>query len=187
MRLFAAIEIPASVRDALASAISELRAISPEQRWVPAENLHITLKFLGETNAESLSAVTKALTNVTSRPAVSLEIAGLGFFPGGKRPRVIAAGVIAGPNLAALASAIDGALLPLGVAPNEHEYRPHLTLARLREGRLAEPLLEAVRGAGSRKFGTIQAAAFQLFESKLERRGAIYTRLSDFPLVTGGA
>jgi 2'-5' RNA ligase len=185
MRLFAAIEISPEVRHALAETLAELRKVSVKQRWVAPENLHITLKFLGEVPNEQLESVTMALSSVRSQAAVTLEIAGLGFFPSERRPRVLWAGVAATPNLPPLAAAIDLALMPLGIPPNEHEFRPHLTLVRLRDIGAPAALSGAAKRAASRKFGTIQASAFQLFESKLGPRGATYVRLASFSFVEG--
>ena len=110
MRLFVALEIPATVRDNLATLIKELRNAEPKARWVRAENLHVTLKFLGETPSEKLEDIQNALSAVHSEQPVELDFRGLGFFPNEIRPRVLWAGMHASPNVQSLAASMDQAL-----------------------------------------------------------------------------
>ncbi|HEX8872687.1 MAG TPA: RNA 2',3'-cyclic phosphodiesterase, partial [Candidatus Acidoferrum sp.] len=109
MRLFVAIQIPAGVRAALAAFLKELRGIAPLAKWVRAENLHLTLKFLGETDSSRLGAISKSLCSVRSPRPVDAAVSGLGFFPEDRRSRVFWAGLEASPNLKTLAADIDHA------------------------------------------------------------------------------
>lgn len=184
MRLFVAIEIPAEIRAALAAFVNELRAAAPQAKWVRAENLHVTLKFLGETEAAKLSVVQSALGTVHSPQAVALDFRGLGFFPSEKRPRVFWAGMQASRNLAALASGIDQALHKLGFPLEERPFTPHLTLARFNQPG-PQPKLSAVAGQNmSRTFGSLITHEFLLIESKLKPTGAEYTTLQSFRFVS---
>jgi len=81
VRLFVALEIPPAVRENLAALIRDLRAIAPQPKWVRAENLHITLKFIGEVADTKLEAIRQALGKVRSEAPVTLDFRGLGFFP----------------------------------------------------------------------------------------------------------
>src|SRR5579864_821033 len=98
MRLFVALEIPAAVRDNLATLIDELRAADASSsskdraRWVRPENLHVTLKFIGNLDASKLDSIRAALAEVRSETGVQLRFRGLGFFPNDRRPRVFWAG-----------------------------------------------------------------------------------------------
>src|SRR5712671_573369 len=109
MRLFIALEIPSAVRENLAELLKSLRSMSPQTRWVRPENLHVTLKFIGEVPETRLVGIREALAGVRSNQSVALDFRGLGFFPNEKHPRVFWAGIEASPNLKILAAEIDGA------------------------------------------------------------------------------
>lgn len=175
MRLFIAIEIPESTRAAYSALLEEFRDIAPRAKWVRAENLHVTLKFLGETPAEKLSAVQNALAAIRSPEPVQLEFRGLGFFPTEKRPRVFWAGMEASANLKSLAADIDQAAHRLGFPLEERPFTPHLTLARFDPPGIAPKLLQAIRDHDAQSFGSLTTAELHLIESKLKRTGAEYT------------
>jgi RNA 2',3'-cyclic 3'-phosphodiesterase len=185
VRLFVALEIPCAVRDHLASLIEELRAADAaatknKARWVRAENLHVTLKFIGNVDAEKLDAIRAALAEVSAGGAVELRFRGLGFFPNEKRPRVLWAGIVTSPNLAPLAAGIDARLEKMGVQRESREFAPHLTLARFDPPGITEKLRAAARENSAREFGAVRTGEFHLFESKTRLTGAEYTRLSSF-------
>lgn len=175
MRLFIAIEIPEEIRAAYSALLKEFRAISPQAKWVRAENLHVTLKFLGETSPEKLEALRKVLPVVQLPEPVRLEFRGLGFFPSEKRLRVFWAGVEASANLKTLAADIDRATHQLGFPLEERPFTPHLTLARFNSPGVALKLQEAIRAKNAGSFGSLTAFHFHLIESKLKPAGAEYT------------
>ncbi len=177
MRLFIAIAIAEEIRAAYAALIAELRGIAPQPKWVRAENLHVTLKFLGETPLPKLDALRNTLAEVRSPEPVKLEFSGLGFFPNEKRPRVFWAGMEASPNLKALAAEIDRATHTLGFSLDQRSFTPHLTLARLEPPGIAPNLQEAIRAKSTLRFGALTAADLHLIESKLKPGGAEYTTL----------
>ena len=183
MRLFVALQIPSMVRKNLAELLVELRALSSQPRWVRAENLHITLKFIGELPAEKLGALRAALSAVHSDQAVALDFRGAGFFPNERRPRVFWAGIEASANLARLASDIDRATGKLGVPPEKRPFSAHLTLARFEPPGLPEKLRAAIQENETREFGSVATEEFHLIESKLKAGGAEYTTLETFPFV----
>ena len=180
MRLFVALEIPITARQNLATLIASLTAITREPRWVRAENLHLTLKFLGEIAEDQLAAVETALGGIRSHQAVTLEVRGLGFFPNEKKPRVFWAGIKASSNLKTLAADIEGAMEKCGVAREKREFSPHLTLARL-ERSLPEALRKAIAENAQREFGSQRTREFHLMQSQLKPAGAEYTTLKAFP------
>jgi len=185
VRLFVALEIPTAVRGNLASLIEELRAADAaatknKARWVRAENLHVTLKFIGNVDAGKLEAIRVVLGEVSAGGDVELRFRGVGFFPNEKRPRVLWAGIAASPNLAPLAAEIDARLEKLGIARETREYAPHLTLARFDPPGISEKLRAAAQENAAREFGAVRAGEFHLFESKTRPTGAEYTRLSSF-------
>jgi len=185
VRLFVALEIPSSVRENLAALIAQLCAISREPRWVRPENLHVTLQFLGEVGEEKVDAVRAALGKIHSQQAVTLEFRGLGFFPNDKHPRVFWAGIEASPSLKTLASDIDSAMGEFGVAREQREFSPHLTLARIERSHLPEALRAAIAANSQCEFGSLQTSEFRLIQSKLKPSGAEYTTLASFRFAVG--
>jgi RNA 2',3'-cyclic 3'-phosphodiesterase len=184
VRLFVALEIPTTTRENLATLIASLRAITREPRWVRPDNLHVTLKFLGEVPEDQLAAVETALGRIRSDQAVTLEFRGLGFFPNEKKPRVFWAGIAASANLKTLAADIEGAMEKCGIAREKREFSPHLTLARL-ERPLPEALRKAIAENAQREFGSLQTGEFHLVQSKLKPSGAEHTTLKTIPFSPG--
>jgi 2'-5' RNA ligase len=184
VRLFVALELPAEVHAGLAALIRELRALAPQVKWVRAENLHLTLKFIGEAESAKLDGIRAALAEVRSSHAVAMLVQGLGFFPDDHRPRVLWAGTRAPDHLAQLAMATDAVLASLGFPREQRPFAPHLTLARLKGMSLPEPLRNAIRRDAARTFGAWQATEFHLIESRLKPAGAEYTTVQSFPFVS---
>jgi 2'-5' RNA ligase len=187
MRLFVALGLPPAVRENLAVLTCELRVIAPKEKWVRAENLHVTLKFIGEVPETKLAAVHSALAGVRSEQHVTLGFRGLGFFPNEKHPRVFWAGIQASPNLKTLAADIDKATEKLGIAREQRPFSPHLTLARFEPARLPENLRAAIQENAARNLGSLRANQFQLIESKLKPSGAEYTTLESFSFAAAEA
>jgi 2'-5' RNA ligase len=183
MRLFIAIEISTEVRAAFAALIREFRAIAPEAKWVRAENLHVTLKFLGVTDPSKLSAIRTSLAAVRSTQPVTLDFRGLGFFPNEKRPKVFWVGMQASSNLKALVADVDEATHKLGFPLEDRPFTPHLTLARFNPPSLHPKLAAPARDNASRTFGSLTTREFHLIESRLKPAGAEYTTLQSLPFV----
>jgi RNA 2',3'-cyclic 3'-phosphodiesterase len=189
VRLFVALEIPAAVRENLATLVKELSAWSSlvshrRPRWVRPENLHVTLKFIGEVANAKLEGIRGALSEVRSSAPVEMDFRGLGFFPNEKHPRVLWAGLNASPNLPALAADVDRALETQGFAREQRAFTPHLTLARFEPPGLHEKLRAAIQKSAELEFGSSQAGEFHLIESKLKPSGAEYTSLASFPFAS---
>jgi 2'-5' RNA ligase len=180
VRLFVALEIPSAVRENLAALLESLRAVSPRTRWVRPENLHVTLKFIGEVPETKLAATRSALAGVRSDQPVTVDFRGLGFFPSEKRPRVFWAGIEASSNLKTLAADIERVVEKLG--PREQRpFSPHLTLARFELPGLPDKLHFAIQENRAREFGSLRTNQYHLIESKLKPSGAEYTTLESFP------
>jgi RNA 2',3'-cyclic 3'-phosphodiesterase len=190
MRLFAAITMPTEIRERLLRAITELRPVSRAPRWVNPDGLHLTLKFFGDADPAQLPTIVSALQSVHAPHATTLRIHGLGYFPNSLQPRVIWAGITAGPELQTLATEIQSRVGPLGFPAEERDFSPHITLARIntRERSPApEPTDNLVRAAAafaSYDFGTMHASEFHLFRSTLKSTGAEYSKLATFRLST---
>src|SRR5215813_14240326 len=134
MRTFVAIDITLEIRERLSIFMEQIRKSLPGARWVRAEGMHITLKFLGEISPEQKNAVENALRTIKSSP-FKIAIRGFGFFPNARLPRVFWADIEADDALPALASAVDEALMTVGFEKEKQAYKPHLTLARLKPQR----------------------------------------------------
>ncbi len=192
MRLFIALDIDSGIRGRIAQFMDGVRGFAPDARWVSAESLHITLKFIGEWPAERLDELKRALVGIRGQPA-EITFSSTGFFPTPKSARVFWIGIEAGPELASLAGAVDAATSALGVESEKRAFAPHLTLARTGPGRpqrvssdRTNPsfrrLQEKLAAIPAPAFGTMSPREFFLYESKLSPKGAVYTKLAGFPL-----
>ena len=181
MRLFVALDVPEAVRASLVDLSVQLKTICPKVRWVRLEGVHITLKFIGEVKPDKLDKLCQALGDLPSFAPLKVRFTGLGFFPSARRPRVFWAGVEAEPYLAELVAAIERKLEPLGIAPENRAFHPHLTLARFESPELARGLSAAVEALGTPDFGSETLREFYLYQSVLKPSGAEYTRLVTYP------
>ena len=180
MRLFIAIELTSGIRDTLAAFLKELRGVVPHAKWVRVENLHVTLKFLGEVEPAKLRAIQQTLSTIRSERPVGLQFRGLGFFPNEKRPRIFWLGMGASSNLNVLAADIDNGMHKLSFPLQERPFTPHLTLARFQPPGMPPKLGSATKEYSNRNFGSLTASEFHLIESKLKASGAEYTTLQSF-------
>jgi 2'-5' RNA ligase len=184
MRLFVAIHVPERIRTTIAILLDEFRLIDPELKWIKSENLHITLKFLGKTDASQLDAVVKALSTIArSAHPITFNFAGLGFFPNARRPNILWTGIQASANAQVIVQEIDQALAVLGFPLQQREFTPHLTLGRFEKRALSRNMQSAIERNASGKFGGFTATEFHLIQSKLNSSGAEYTILHSFPFM----
>jgi RNA 2',3'-cyclic 3'-phosphodiesterase len=184
LRLFIAIEISEEIRRRLESFLTEMRSVAPHVKWVRAAKLHVTLKFLGNTDAAKIAQIGGALQTIRSPKPVTLDFGGLGFFPNEKRPRVFWVGMASSTNLPALAADIDGAMHRFGFPLEARPFTPHLTLARFDPPGLPSKLGTALKQHPSDSFGSLSTREFHLIESKLRPTGAEYTTVQSFPFLT---
>lgn len=180
MRLFVALEISEEIRESIGALTGELKTLDDSWKWTRAENLHITLKFLGEVPQEKLDAILTALGGVPFAQPLSLRFAGLGFFPNQRRRRVLWVGIDGPPELPELAVNIETTLTGVGIPKEDRGFTPHLTLARSKDGHLAPKLRDALSARSHHDFGTLAAAEFHLIRSTLKSTGAEYTTLASF-------
>ncbi len=183
MRLFVAVSLSAEIRDRLAAAQDRLRRALCDVSWVRAENIHVTLKFLGDTEEKRLERIRPALAEVARAGApFSMQVTGVGSF-GGRIPRVVWVGVGDGAeSLTQLAGRIEAALARVGFPKERRGFTAHLTLGRVRSPRNAEALLAALQEIHGEEFGTLTATEFELMQSELRPSGSVYTVLERFLL-----
>jgi 2'-5' RNA ligase len=174
-RLFVAIRPPEDIRDALVDAMDD----SPELRWVGDENLHLTLRFIGEVERPLADDIALALSRI-SAARFELRITGVGMF---ERRNGGALWAEAQPKepVAALAAKVERACVAAGLEPERRAFHPHVTLARWnrREATAAQAFLERNRALASEPFAVDR---FILYESRLSRHGAHYEEIADYPL-----
>lgn len=177
MRLFAALELDERARDRLADYQRRLRALDAAVRWVRPEQIHLTLKFLGEVPDERVPPILKALDTLAIHPAFRFEMGGVGTFGSSRSPRVVWAGVkMPNPSLSALQQACEEQLAPLGYPPEGRRYSPHLTLGRVKDFRAGRQIAEAVDRLEAQVDEPLEQAAEHvvLFESLLSPKGSQY-------------
>ncbi len=188
LRLFVAVELPANVRKRLADVASELRGMGLERlRWVKPENIHITLKFLGETPAERRPEIEDALRAAADGVAShELTLGELGKFGGRRNPRVLWVDVRGDVDaLKALQKRVDEEIAPLGFPRDERPFAAHLTLARVPQElakQVARPLSEAIEAVKVSE-AAIPVREVVLMSSDLRPDGPVYTRLCGVELV----
>lgn len=183
VRAFVAVGIGAEARARLAAWMGALRPRLPGLKWVEPENLHLTLRFLGETPLSLLPDLERALREAAAAvPPFTLAVRGTGAFPGLARPRVLWAAVEAGAGLAALQRRVEEAVGRLGWPAEDRPFHPHVTLARVREERPRADAAAALGAAAAREWGRTTVDEVLLLRSTLTPRGPIYARLASFPL-----
>jgi 2'-5' RNA ligase len=187
LRLFVAVDLPGQVREALARLQGGLRGYDLSGlRWVRPQGIHLTLKFLGETPAGRVAAITNALAGaIRGRRRFRLALGALGTFGGQRRPRVLWLDITGDiERLRELQAAVEEALVEVGFPPEERDFSPHLTLARVPQpGRpgTAERIAQALESVAPPR-AEFDVREVVLMRSTLQPGGAVYERLAAFPL-----
>ena len=175
MRLFTALTLP----DDIARPLMLLQAGVPGARWQKREQLHLTLRFIGEVDGALATMIDDALAMIAA-PGFDLELKGVGSF-GGKNPRDLWTGVAPCEPLLRLNRKIESALQRIGLEPEARKYTPHVTLARLKHapaGAVADYLTDHALYA-SKPFAV---TSFALYSSKLTSDGSIYRIEKEYAL-----
>lgn len=174
-RLFVAIELPVAVRDRL---LAVMGGVS-NARWQRDNQLHLTLRFIGEVDRHAAQDITAALGGIHAAP-FELALSGTGVFDRRGVPETLWAGVTSHDAVAALHAKVDQALRRAGVTHEARAFLPHITLARLRRqsGPVAEFVTATVLGGPS-----FNVSEFELYESTLTRDGADYRIVERYPLM----
>jgi 2'-5' RNA ligase len=184
-RIFIAIELPAAVRQAIRQHIDQLRQACPEVRasWSREDNLHLTLKFLGDVSVSRTPTLSEACTKAARElEPFEIVVEGCGTFPPQGRPKVLWVGMSSGLDstqrpLLKLHESVEDACAAAGFAPEPRPYHPHLTIARLRESKDARALAEQHRQLGYPPHA-FTVSELVLFRSELSSTGAQHTPLS---------
>jgi 2'-5' RNA ligase len=176
VRLFVGVELPEDVQERLASLCGGV----PGARWVPPENLHLTLRFIGEVAGGEADDIYHALSAVRPR-SFNITLSGVGHFEKGNDVRALWVGVERNAELVALRDRIESTLVRIGLPPEGRRFTPHVTLARLRDTPAQRVSTFLAHNALFRA-GPIQVSHFTLFSSFLQGSGAIHTAEADYPL-----
>lgn len=188
LRTFIAIELPQHTRGAIDQQTAHLRQALGKDliRWVPLENMHLTLKFLGEVTTSHLSFLKQMLAQVAdSHTQFDLQIGGLGSYPSSRNPRILWIGLHAPMDLTSLQKNIEAGASRLGYEQEERAFSPHLTIGRVRQNANLSDLPKIRAVLDKTQLGNIAIArvdSIHLFKSDLNPGGSVYTKLFSAPL-----
>lgn len=182
-RAFIAIDIPPEIKQAISTQTASLRKESGRAaRWVAPENIHLTLKFLGEASPANLELLAQAIQSECAQTApFTVSVENLGCFPNPRRPRILWVGLVVPPGLSRLQRQIEATAARLGYARDDKPFSPHLTIGRARE-QAAPAEIQALRSLLERttvaSLGTFTVEQVHLYKSDLKPEGPVYTRLA---------
>ena len=176
MRLFVGLDLPWEVRERL----DQLCGGVPGARWVPDENYHVTLRFIGEVPGHLADEIDHALAALRAR-AFELVFSGMGTFAKGGREVALWAGIARNPALDHLQGKIETALQRTGLGPERRRFQPHVTLARL-DGADPGRLAGFLQARNLFRLGPVPMNHFTLFSSRLGKEASVYTAEVDYPL-----
>ncbi len=179
IRTFISISIPENIRQAIAGYQESMSGMINSIRWTKPENIHITLKFIGEIREELVDRIIK---NVMDQPpylgSFDLEISGAGVFPNIKRPRIYWIGITSGQKqLSRLASDLEDRLEPLGIAREKRPFKPHITIGRAKKGSPVSGLKENIESEVLSPL-SFHVDRIHLMKSVLKPSGAEYSSLA---------
>jgi len=182
MRAFTALEVSGQVLDSLVAFQDEIRKTGADVKMVERENLHFTVKFLGEISEEQAAEADSRLRRLALKGA-EVEVRGAGAFPAPTRPRVLWAGVAKEHDalISPVANLVISSLEGIGER-DDRPFRAHITLGRVRSGRNSRELAELLTTNRERTFGKVRLSALKLKSSMLTPAGPIYKDLGEYPL-----
>ena len=178
IRLFVGLDLPERTR----ATLSGLAIGIPGAHWVPEENLHLTLRFIGEVDEDEANDLHDALSAVRA-PAFTLEIAGTGVFETARKPHTLWASVAKSDPLVRLQGKVESALVRAGLKREERKFKPHITLARLKG--TAPERLHPVLAAQALLREEMPVDHFTLFSSRLGSGDPVYTAEAEYALGAG--
>jgi 2'-5' RNA ligase len=176
IRLFVALALPAAVKAQLALLAGGI----PGARWVPPENYHLTLRFIGEVEAWRAQEVDDALANIRARP-FALSLRGLGTFEKGGRICALWAGVERTEALSLLQTKVETALQRIGLEPERRRFAPHVTLART-DRAAPEKLVAFLQAHNLFRAPPVPVDCFTLYSSRLGKEQAVYVPEVEYEL-----
>ena len=183
MRSFIAIDLPPGIKEAIKDVVRELSPGSSGIRWVPVENIHLTLKFLGEVKEDQVPGVENQLRAAAGRhQAFNITVKGAGAFPNLRSPNVLWIGIEVSEALSSLFRDIDAGMSGLGFEPEARRFSPHLTIGRVKDKNGTAPAMMGISTYKETIFGTIDVQEIRLMKSVLKPSGAEYSGIADIRL-----
>jgi 2'-5' RNA ligase len=179
-RLFVAVDLP----DEVLGQLDRLGTGLPATRWLGAEQLHLTLRFIGEVEPPLFYEVGEALASVSLRP-FGLRLAGLGIFPHRGPPHTLWVGVEDSAELAQLKRRVDRALEAAGLEPERRKFAPHVTIGRFREPPPRPRLASFIESRALFRTSPFQVSGFSLYSSVLRPEGALHVVEARYDFVSG--
>ena len=188
LRAFLAIDLPGSLRAALARYQENLKQSGADVRWGPVGNIHLTLKFFGQLPESEVEPICQAALGVAvGVPPLNLQVAGAGAFPNPRSPRVVWVGLAGDLEpLGVLYRRLEAAFASLGHLPEGRPFHPHLTLGRVRSPAGRERLTRMLQEVDPPQCPGFRVGEMILFRSQLSPQGSTYTPLKVIPLGPGG-
>ena len=186
IRCFISVKLPDDVRRSMADLIAELKKTGPDVSWVPAGNIHLTLKFLGNTNDSLIPMIKERITKKLSHyNAFYIKIVGVGCFPSERRPRVLWIGVERSDLLNSIQKDMEAEVEELGFAPEDRPFSPHLPFGRVRSQRGIAEMLRRVTEFRTADFGLVEVKSIHIMKSDLKPTGAEHTSIAEIPIGRG--
>jgi len=179
MRCFVAVELPETIRESLAELSRRVRQSRVRASWVSPENMHITLRFLGEISEKDVADLVGLLELLCEEfPSFRLTACGVGAFPSMRAPSVLWAGVQPSDgDIAQLQEKTEEAAQRLGCKKEKNRFHPHVTFARIRDPRDAAGLTRFLENERNWCAGEFDVSRITVFRSELTPRGPVYTKL----------
>lgn len=184
LRTFIAIDIPPWVKEQIAGIQNRFKSLDLNASWVRPENIHLTLKFLGDIDPQRVPLIKETMTRALNPiPKFSVWLGGLGVYPDLKRPRVLWVGLRDSQGaLETLHEKTDDALNSLGFPKEPRKFSPHLTFGRLKSQKGKSSLEKALQEGPEIESDPFEISSVKFYQSQLTRTGSIYTALDKFIL-----
>ncbi len=181
VRSFIALPTPLSIKEQLSLVVSDLRQLGADVKWDEPEKFHITLKFLGNVEAQLLEKLVAALKLLAGQRAFDVTYETLGAFPDFARPRVIWIGTSPNPSVLSLQKSVEGVCTQFGFQKEEREFHPHITLGRVKGSRHIDRLTDKLKNTMLQPI-TSRCTELLVMRSDLHRSGSVYSVLTSIPL-----
>ncbi len=184
LRAFIAIELPGKAVSSVVRIQEELRSYHFKIRWVKPENMHLTLKFLGDIHVDDAGKIEDAISDAAKDYGpMQFSVKGIGVFPGVKRPQVVWCGLKGDTaSLIQLQIHLDEKLSDMGFLKEKRAFKVHLTLGRVKGSVSPEKMIDAMRDMSAFESEPFQLDTVTLFRSDLQPSGAVYTKLKSVSL-----
>lgn len=175
-RLFIAVDMPRELQERVGNMFFGM----PGAKWVAEEQLHLTLRFIGEVDGGVFEDIREGLSEIKA-DSFTMQLKGMGYFPPRKKPKVLWVGIDKNEKLTILRNRVEAAVVKAGLPPEQRKFSPHITLARLRDTPLKK-VTNFLAGNSLYESESFQVSEFHLYSSVLTPKGAIHQLEATYPL-----